>query len=99
MSPVKIVSGIAAVALLLALAPWPYGYYLMLRVVVCGAGIFCGVMLWKSSDRGRALTIALFVTALLFNTFIPAHLTRAIWSVLNVAGTILFGYVAIKEKS
>ena len=99
MSPVKIVACIAAVALLLALAPWPYGYYLLLRVIVCGAGIFCGITLWNTNEQGRALSIALFVTSLLFNPFIPAHLTRTIWSVLNVMGAVLFGYVALKEKS
>lgn len=99
MTPVKIVAWIAAASLLLALAPWPYGYYLLLRVIVCCAGIFCGVTLWNASEQGRALAIALFVTALLFNPFIPVHLTRTIWSVLNVMGAALFGYVAIKERS
>lgn len=98
MSPVRIVALIVTIALVLALAPWPYAYYQLLRVVVCGAGIFCGITLWNSNDQNRTLAIALVFTALLFNPFIPVHLTRAVWSIINVMSAALFGYVAMKER-
>ena len=97
MRPEKIVAMVVAVALLLALAPWPYFYYQLLRVIVCGGGIFCGIALWNSSERGRALAIALFITALVFNPLIPVHLARAAWSIINVLSAALFGYLAIRK--
>ena len=30
------------------------------------------------------------ITALIFNPFIPIHLTRGVWSILNVAAAALF---------
>jgi hypothetical protein len=39
----------------------------------------------------RRILVGLFViTALIFNPFIPIHLTRGVWSILNVAAAALF---------
>jgi hypothetical protein len=83
----RIIAGIAAIALVAALAPWPYDYYRLLRVLVFGAGVFCGIALL---EKDRGLAIGLFISAAVFNPFLPAHLTRDIWSVLNIAGAALF---------
>ncbi|TIO29002.1 DUF6804 family protein [Mesorhizobium sp.] len=96
MKPVAIAAVVAAVALLLALAPWPYAYYELLRIVVCGTGIFCGVQFYGLAEKGRGIAIALFTTAALFNPFLPVHLNRELWSVLNIGGALLFGCAAWK---
>lgn len=83
----RIAARITVVALLLALAPWPYEYYMLLRVLVFVSGIYCGINLWADS-RGAAF--ALFLSAALFNPFLPVHLTREIWMVLNVACAVAF---------
>ena len=85
----RIIAAIAAVSLLAALAPWPYDYYRLLRVVIFAAGVYCGVSVLEEQ---RGLAIALFLCAAIFNPFVPAHLSREIWSVLNVAGAGLFAY-------
>lgn len=89
----RIVAIVAAVALVAALGPWPYDYYRLLRVLVFGAGVFCGIAML---EERRALAIALFICTAIFNPFVPAHLTREIWSVLNIAGAALFAFSAYR---
>lgn len=91
----RIISIIAAIALLLALAPWPYGYYQLLRVIVFAAGAYGAFTLWEH-QRGPA--IMLVICATIFNPFLPVHLNREIWSVLNLAGAALFAMVAYKAR-
>lgn len=63
-----------AVALLAALAGWPYGYYQFLRWAVCAGAAYCG---WRASREGRAWWVVGFVgLALLFNPFRPVHFNR-----------------------
>ncbi|ATN34730.1 hypothetical protein ACO34A_13065 [Rhizobium sp. ACO-34A] len=83
----RIAARVTTIALLLALAPWPYEYYMLLRVLVFASGVYCGVSLLAHS-RGSA--VALFLTAALFNPFLPMHLTREIWMVLNVVCAAVF---------
>lgn len=79
---------VPAAMLVIALAPWPYAYYRLLRLVVF---VCCGLIAYKSY-RDRGITgwfIALVAAAVLFNPIIPIHLDRAIWSVLNLAAAAL----------
>jgi len=79
---------IAAIALLGALAPWPYGYYQLLRFVVCGVAIYIAYMAynWK---KIWAMWLFGFI-ALLFNPLIPIYLSREIWQVIDVICAVLF---------
>ncbi len=74
--------------LLLALAPWPYGYYQLIRFVVCGAGVYVALSA-HSWQEIWAVWLFGFI-ALLFNPLIPIHLSRAIWQPIDVACAILF---------
>jgi hypothetical protein len=84
---------IAAVMLLLALAPWPYGYYQLLRFVVCGAAGYVAFMTynWK---KIWAMWLFGFI-AILFNPFIPIHLSREVWQPIDVICGIIFAIAAI----
>ncbi|WP_352806890.1 DUF6804 family protein [Mesorhizobium sp. M0340] len=66
-------------------------YYQLRRVAVFFAGIYCGVMVRRSGPENQPLAWALFVAALIFNPFIPMHLPRELWAVLNVGAAALFG--------
>ncbi|BCH59159.1 hypothetical protein RvVAR0630_17830 [Agrobacterium vitis] len=89
----KFGTGIAALLLFAALAPWSYGFYSLLRLVVCAAALYAGIQLL---ERDRNISIGLFVVAFIFNPLLPLHLTREIWSVLNVAAGVFMGYVTVK---
>lgn len=84
---------IAAAMLLLALAPWPYGYYQLLRFVVCGVSVYIASMAYQW-QRFWATYLFGFI-ALLFNPLIPIHLTREIWQPIDVICALLFVIVAM----
>lgn len=94
MTPRLVAMAVAAMSII-ALLPLPYAYYMLLRVVVFGAAIYCGLLGYKSN---RELSIALFVAAAVFNPLIPVHLFREAWAFLNLATAGLFGYYAWKIK-
>lgn len=87
---------IAAIILLFALAPWPYGYYQLLRFVVCGAASYIAFMAYNW-QKIWATWLFGFI-AVLFNPLIPIHLSREIWQTIDVVCAALFVVVAIILK-
>jgi len=80
--------------LLWAIAPNPYPYYMLLRVVVCTVSTYSAYIAYQQKDQQWAWAFG--VTAALFNPFIPAHLTKEIWMVFNLVGAIIF-FVSLKS--
>jgi len=79
---------VVALMLFGALLRWPYGYYQLLRLVVCGVGVYVAV---KSYGWGKVWATWLFgFIAVLFNPLIPVHLTREIWQAIDVTCAVLF---------
>jgi hypothetical protein len=82
----------AAVMLVLAVPPvWPYWYYVLLRLVVCGAGAY-GAYVAHRSDASLLVPFALI--ALLFNPLIPVHLPKVLWAALDLATAAFLIYSA-----
>lgn len=92
MNRYQVAAAVTIAALLLALGPWPYAYYMLLRLLVTGAGVYLGVVVAQLLPGRRWLAALLLIAAVLFNPFMPVHLTRDIWAVLNVAGAGLFAW-------
>ena len=63
----------------------PYGYYIMLRWVCCGAFAYLAFRTFAQGCRGW--TWAFGVMAALYNPVLKLHLTRDMWTVVN-GGTI-----------
>ena len=87
---------VAAVALLAALGDWPYGYYQLLRFIVCGVSAYVAVIAygWK-----RQWATWLFgAMAVLFNPLAPIHLSRDLWQPIDFACALLFVAVAFVLK-
>jgi hypothetical protein len=87
--PIKIPLRISAVFLLLAIPPiWPYGYYTLLRLVVCVSSVYVA---WQIREAKKPVQFCVItVIALLFNPIIPVHLEKEVWVVLDlVAAAIL----------
>ncbi|MHC4132546.1 MAG: DUF6804 family protein [Planctomycetota bacterium] len=94
--PHLIPSLIAAFMLFGAMAPWPYGYYQLLRFVVCGASVFVA---YTSYNWQKIWSTWLFgFIALLFNPLIPIHLSKEIWQPIDVICAILFIVIAFVFK-
>jgi hypothetical protein len=83
------IARLVAIALLLwALDHHAYGYYQILRWVVCGAAVYSAFVAMGSKKTPWAW--ALGITAVLFNPIIPIHLRRDSWAFIDVIAAILF---------
>jgi hypothetical protein len=82
---------------LVALAPLPYGYYVFLRIVLCVAAVY---LAWSEHQEAKSINawiVGLVVLAILYNPLVPIHLTREIWSVINLATVLFLGAHMIKR--
>jgi hypothetical protein len=65
----------------------PYGYYVLLRWIICPACTFLAVTAYAEERRGWVWLFG--VTAGIYNPILHVHLGREIWSAVNVAAMIL----------
>jgi hypothetical protein len=81
-----IVAGLMLVGALFAL---PYGYYQLLRLVVCAVAAYGAWLAAQGESVGW--TVGLGLLALLFNPVVPVYLDRGTWAVIDVvsAGVIV----------
>ena len=79
---------VAILMLLCALNPKnPYAYYMLLRIVICGN---CAFLAYRALNFGNATWAwILGATAVIYNPIIPIHLTRQIWSAVNIATVVV----------
>jgi len=80
--PTSLAIGASLMLVLGAVLTWPYAYFSLLRVVVCGCAAYLAWLLFESERAGWG--VALGGVALLFNPFLPVYLTRGIWQVIDV---------------
>jgi len=68
---------------------FPYGYYTLLRLVVCGTGVYIALL---SFDEDKQIIgyISAFI-AILFNPLIPVHLPKDVWVLIDLIVAIFFG--------
>jgi hypothetical protein len=65
----------------------PYGYYLLLRVVICGICAFLAFVAHARQQTGWVWVLG--ISAVVYNPFGRVHLTREIWTVVNVVTIVL----------
>ena len=92
-SDLKIPFVTVAVLSLIALLPMPYGYYTLLRICVSICGGLTAYIDYNAGRKDIWVWLCIAV-AIIFNPIVPVHLSREIWSVLNVLVAGLFGYLA-----
>ncbi|MFH0887720.1 MAG: YrzE family protein [Planctomycetota bacterium] len=79
---------VAIIMLFLSLDKQPYGYYTVLRFIVCGVGVYGA---WLSYSIGKHGWLWLLgIIALLFNPIIPIHFTKGFWSIIDIGVAIIF---------
>ena len=84
---------ISIVMLLLAIPSiWPYGYYTLLRLVVCGTSVFITGKAYEF-NRKNLPYVSGFI-ALLFNPLIPIHLDKEMWVVIDLVVAV-FIFISI----
>ena len=96
----KIVSGVLAAAMILALAPaMPYGYYSVMRWIVSGLCVWLAALSYRESRE--LWTWAWGILAGIYNPIVPIHSTREIWSIVNLATLVAVAlhYKAISKTT
>jgi hypothetical protein len=77
--------------LLIATARMPYGYYTVMRIVVCGFAGYLAYVAWEQEDLvSRSWAVAFGSIAILFNPIVPVYLKRATWFDIDVGVAIIF---------
>lgn len=85
---------IAIVMLLWALFPAnPYGYYILLRWIICAMFAYLAVKAAENKQRDWVWILAL--VAAIYNPIVRVHLTREIWSIMNII-TIIIALLSIR---
>jgi hypothetical protein len=79
---------VPAILLVCALLPFPYGYYQLLRFIICGTASLIAVSAYRQSLQQWVIVFGLI--ALLFNPFLPIHLDRSIWAIIDVACAVVY---------
>jgi hypothetical protein len=72
---------------IVAIAPMPYGYYAILRLVVFAACVLAVGLLW--SRQRAAQSVVPILVGLLFNPVIRVPFTREVWVPLNVLAAVV----------
>ena len=88
---------IVAIALLLALAPLPIGYYTFLRILVTISSIF---IIAKELKIGFTIWSIFFgITAIIFNPIIPIYLyQKSLWIPIDIVAALIFLSYSFKKR-
>ena len=73
--------------LAIATADLPYGYYRFLRISVTVWGIMSIIQLNKKQDKSSSIAAELLIIGgitILYNPVLSIHLSRPIWTVINI---------------
>lgn len=88
---------VAAILLLIAMFPLPYGYFTFLRLTVtAAASLWC----WTAYSKDRSVGFNVILAgaiAVLFNPVVPVHLSRDLWQPIDVLAACCFFWKAYTE--
>jgi hypothetical protein len=83
------------VAVLVGLGDWPYGYYMLLRLLLCGVSLF--LLTGEKSRLQEWHRWLLAGLAVLYNPLIPIELgDKSLWVAANVATIGVFWVVSLR---
>ncbi|NQT97178.1 MAG: hypothetical protein HQ562_05490 [Candidatus Marinimicrobia bacterium] len=93
----KTVRLIASGLLLIALLDLPYGYYTLLRIIIC---ILAGYTAYVAYESEKIPWVWIFgLIAILFNPVIPIYLDRETWAVIDIIVALVFAVSITQIKS
>ena len=79
---------IAAVMLLIGIFPLPYGYFQLLRWIICGIAIFLVYIAYKYKKVW--VTVIFGVIAILFNPIFTIHFEKNVWQWIDALCAAVF---------
>ena len=88
----KILINILIMMLLIALAPLPYGYYMLLKLLSTVVFIWASVLSYQNNNN--KLFVVFLILSLLFNPVFMINFPREIWAAIDIlCAAILFFYI------
>jgi len=88
---------VCGILLLLAIPSWwPYGFYILLRWIMCAVSVYVAYGFYKSKLSGWSLIFC--ILALVFNPIVPVYLNKVSWIPIDLFGAVLFFVVAYSIK-
>lgn len=88
---------ILALALLLCLAPMPYGYYVLVRY---GSAVVFGIMAYQYYlEKKENLALTWGALAVLFQPLIKIPLGRTVWNIVDVIVAIILFFIILRTHS
>ncbi len=93
-----IVRILTAILLLWSLDKHPYGYYTLLRFIVCGVAAYGAYFAHKINNKSWVWILA--IVAVLFNPIRPIYLDRSTWHAIDiiVAAILLISLAFLRES-
>ena len=87
---------IAAIAVAIGLLPMPYGYYMLLRLFLCGVSLY---FLTRPSVRDAEKWV-LAGLVVLYNPLVPIELgSKPLWSIVNIGTVVWFWMLSRRVPS
>jgi hypothetical protein len=95
---VRVVAVVATVASALGLADLPYGYYILIRLLLCGSSLFLAFGARQQLEGWHRWALISF--ALVYNPLLPVTIgAKVVWEGLNVATVALFWVLAFRSST
>ncbi len=94
--PIAIIYIVVAI-LFISVAPLPYGYYILLRLLVCGTFGYSAYIAYTKNSKNLPWIYGFI--AVLFNPIIKIYLPKEYWVVIDVIAGILLLVTKSKIKS
>src|SRR4030095_5014761 len=98
-NPTTLAVGLATLMVAIGLADLPYGYYMLLRLFLCGISLFLFLGAGLRLQAWHRWALGIF--AVLYNPGLPVRLgEKSVWIILNIATVVLFWIVvSLSSKS
>lgn len=99
MKAAKTILSLLSILMLLLAIPkglFPYGYYNLLRLVVCGTGIFLAVISYQQKNIKWTWTMG--IIAFISNPIFPMHFGKEIWVGIDIIVAVIFAVSIFKIK-
>lgn len=92
----KTLSFVAGAMLILAILPFPYAYYTLLRWAITIFAILVAYNFYKQDKS--SWTWVFGGIAVLFNPIAPVYLSKGVWVILDFIGACLFSISAFSKR-
>ena len=77
------------IVLLFAVLPLPYAYYMLLRLVVPFFAVIFAIHAYNH-QKNSLFPYLMGAMALLYNPFLPVHLFKELWIIINLLSATIF---------